>query len=103
MVLLEAAVVVAALGLLVYGTMIVLMRPRDERPLALRPGRWQVAHYEADHATRVVVQKVDPTTSAVLDEHVVEVIPIQDPAYDERFLAAMSLARQRQALFESEE
>jgi hypothetical protein len=39
----------------------------------------------------------------VLDEHVVARIPVDDPDYDAKFMAAMAAARERRALFEAEE
>ena len=39
----------------------------------------------------------------ILDEHVVETLALGDPEYDAKFLAAMSTARERRALFESEQ
>jgi hypothetical protein len=51
----------------------------------------------------VALQKVSPSGTDVLDEHVVATIRVDDPRYDERFLAAMATARERQALFEAED
>jgi hypothetical protein len=106
MVLLEAAAVVAVVGLVVYWLIVALSaassRP-DGRPRAARGGAWTVAHYERRGVTRVVVQRLARGTDDVLDEHVVAEIPAEAPDYDERFLAAMSAARERRALFESED
>ncbi len=106
MVLLEAAAVVAVLGLVVYWMIVLLTaansRPGDQ-PGAVRGGSWTVTHYEAGDVTRVVVQRVSPRMDDVLDEHVVAEIPVEDPDYDQKFLAAMSVARERRALFQSED
>ena len=50
-----------------------------------------------------MVQKTSPTGVNVLDEHSVATIRIDDPEYDAKFLAAMATARERRALFESED
>jgi hypothetical protein len=39
----------------------------------------------------------------VLNEHVVARIPVGDPEYDAKFMAAMAAARERRAVFEAEE
>ncbi len=103
MVLLEAAAVVGLVGLVVYGLVVALARTQDGRPAALHGGTWRVAHYEAGDATRVVVQKVSVDGAHVLDEHVVATVRVDDPDYDQKFLAAMSAARERRALFAAEE
>lgn len=103
MVLLEALVVVTVLGFLVYGTLRLLPQPAGQRHPTTLPGRWRVTHHDKSGQTRVVVQKVSDTGTKVLDEHVVAVIPVDDPEYDAKFLAAMSAARERRALFETEE
>ena len=51
----------------------------------------------------MVVQKVTPASRLVLDEHVIAEIPVSDPDYDELFMTAMATARQRKAIFETEE
>jgi hypothetical protein len=53
--------------------------------------------------TRVLVQKISRGGISILAEHVVATIPVDDPDYDDKFLAAMTRARERRALFESEE
>jgi hypothetical protein len=70
---------------------------------ALNAGRWQTAHYDVDGHTKVVVQKVTPAGTHVLDEHVIAEIPVDDPEYDVLFMTAMATARQRKAIFETEE
>ena len=106
MVLLEAAAVVAVVGLVVYWLIVLLTAARNppaHEARAVRGGQWTVAHYETRGATRVVVQRLSPQAGEVLDEHVVAELPVEDPDYDQKFLAAMSAARQRRALFDSED
>lgn len=103
MVMLEAAVLVGLLGLMIYAITAYLLRSPDQRPPAPLAGRWHVAHYDAKGTTHVVLQRVSEGGRAVLDEHVIATISSDDPEYDDKFLAAMSAARQRQALFESED
>lgn len=105
MVLVEAALLVAVVGILVYVMALLLLRPQQShhgRPAPLT-GSWRVAHRDEAGTTHVVLQRVDEGRREVLDEHVVASIPTDDPAYDERFLAAMQTARQRLALFEAED
>ncbi len=103
MVLAEAALLIGVVGLLIYGGVWLLARPQDQRRPASLSGSWRVAHYDVKGETRIVVQKIPENGASVLDEHVVATFPSDDPEYDARFLAAMSTARQRQALFQSEE
>jgi hypothetical protein len=104
MALLEAAVVLGLVGLIIYGTITLATRPRDApRPIRTTGGHWRVAHYESAGSTLVVVQKVLDDEATVVDEHVVATIAQADVDYDEKFLEAMARARQRVALFESEE
>ncbi len=103
MVMLEAAFVIGLVGVMVYGITMLLLRPQDQRRPSSLPGRWRVAHYDAGHETHVVLQKLPEGGHQVLDEHVVATFRSDDPEYDEKFLAAMDSARQRLALFESEE
>jgi hypothetical protein len=53
--------------------------------------------------TRVVLQKVKPGGINVLNEHVIATLPIDDPEYDAKFMTAMSTARERRAIYESEQ
>lgn len=39
----------------------------------------------------------------MLGEHHIAMLRVDDPEYDDKFLATMSIARQRQALFETKE
>ena len=103
MVLLEAAVVIGVVALAVFFGATYLMGRSKPRGTAVGAGHWRAAHYDAKGVTRVVVQKVSATGVNKLDEHVVAELRRDDPDYEERFLEAMSTARQRQSLFEAEE
>lgn len=103
MVIIEAVIVVGLAGLLIYWLASVLLRPTNQGPRASVAGTWRVAHYDVKGETRVVLQKVREGDTRVLDEHLIASIRSDDPAYDVRFLDAMTVARQRQALFESED
>jgi hypothetical protein len=101
-ILAEAVVVLALVGVGVYAFLRVLVGATRGRP-AIGPGQWRTNHYDAKGATRVVVQKVSPGGTNILNEHVVATIRLDDADYDAKFLAAMSAARERRAMFESEE
>ena len=103
MVLIEAALVIGVLGLLIFWVVSLLMRSTSQGPQATAAGTWRVAHYDAKGETRVVLQKVREGDTRVIDEHVITSIRADDPEYDDKFLAAMDAARQRQALFEAED
>jgi len=103
MVMLEAALVIGAVGLLVFWVATLLLRPGSQGPQVAPAGTWRVGHYDAKGETRVVLQKVREGDTRVLDEHVIASIRADDPEYDATFLAAMDAARQRQALFEAED
>lgn len=103
MLLVDLALVVGLVGLLVYGTIRLVTRATQPRLTAPRSGTWREAHHDVRGETHVVVEKVSFDGREVLDQHVVARIPVDDPSYDERFLAAMSQARERRALFESED
>lgn len=94
--------VVGVLAVLVYGAILLLLRPRSIGRPVLPAGRWAVGHYDADGATHVVLQKVVPGGD-VVDEHVIATIPVDAPDYDAAFLSAMAAARERRALFDVEE
>ena len=104
MVLLEAAVVLGIVGVIIYVVISTLMGGLD-RPRVLRGagGRWQVTHFAENNRTHVVVRKVLADGATVVDEHLVATVAEDDPDYDMKFLEAMAQARQRLALFESEE
>lgn len=102
MALLEALVVVGVVGLIVYGAMLLLLRRTGRPSAAAVPGQWLVGHYDKAGTTYVVLQKVAGAQREVVDEHVIATIPVGDPDYDQTFLTAMSVARERRALFETE-
>ena len=101
MAMLEGLLIVGALGLLLY-VVIRALEGRTGHP-AVAAGRWRAAHYDVNGHTRVVVRKVSPGGAQVLDEHVIAEIAVNDPDYDELFMTAMATARQRKAIFETEE
>ena len=101
MVMVEALLVVGLIGLLLYATIQALLGRQGDRTTAV--GQWHVAHYDVQGRTRVVVHKVRSGGTEVLDEHVVAEIPVDAPEYDELFMTAMATARQRKAVFESEQ
>jgi hypothetical protein len=102
--MLEGLLVVGAVGLLLYLAIRALLGSQGQEPHpALNAGDWRTAHYDLDGHTKVVVQKVTPAGTHVLDEHVIAEIPVSDPDYDELFMTAMATARQRKAIFETEE
>lgn len=103
MAVLDAVLVLGILALLVYGIIRLLDRPQAHRHPASGAGQWRTVHYDVQGTTRVALQKVSPDGSDVLDEHVVATVNVDDPRYDEKFLAAMATARERLALFEAEE
>ncbi len=102
-VLLEVALVLGMVGLIAYGTIRLLMRSHDDQRLLSPAGQWRTAHYDVKGQTRVVLQKVSSSGAKVLDEHLIATVPVDDPDYDAKFLTAMSTARERRALFESEQ
>jgi hypothetical protein len=103
MVLLEAAFVVGIVGVVIYTTIWLLMRSRDQRHPVTTAGQWRTAHYDIKGQTRVVLRKISLGGGSVLDEHVIATIRVDDPDYDSKFLTAMSTARERRALFEAEQ
>ena len=98
----EAVVLIGVVGLAIFWMTSLLLRSSTGRPQVTPAGTWRVAHYDAKGETRVVLQKVRDGDTHVLDEHVVGSIRTDDPDYDEKYLAAMDAARQRQAVFEAE-
>ena len=108
MAILEGLLIVGLLGLLLYAVIRALESGREAvesrpGPPAVAAGHWRAAHYEVDGHTRVVVHKVSTGGAHVLDEHVIAEIAVNDPDYDELFMTAMATARQRKAIFETEE
>jgi hypothetical protein len=103
--LFETLVVVGVTVVIVYAMYAALssMGQGTEKSVASVAGRWETAHYGVSGATKVVVRKATPRTGRMLDEHVVAVIPDDDPDYEEKFLHAMAQARSRAALFDSED
>ena len=102
--MLEGLLLVGVVGVLLYLAIRALLSDQgQELPPALNAGHWRTAHYDVDGHTKVVVQKVTPAATHVLDEHLIAEIPAGDPDYDDHFMTAMATARQRQAIFESEE
>ena len=101
MAMVEGLLIVGALGLLLY----VVIRAVESRPShpAVAAGHWRAAHYDVNGQTRVVVHKVSAGSTQVLDEHLIAEIAVDDPEYDELFMTAMAMARQRKAIFEAEE
>ena len=103
MVMLEAVILTGLVGLMIFWMASHLLRSANQGPQLSGPGTWRVAHYDAKGKTRVVLQKVREGDTRVLDEHVITSVRSDDPEYDDKFLAAMNVARQRQALFEAED
>ena len=101
MAMVEGLLIVGTLGVLLYA----VIRALESRPgpPAVAAGHWRTAHYEVEGHTRVVVHKVSTGGTHVLDEHVIAEIAVTDPDYDELFMTAMATARQRKAIFETEE
>jgi hypothetical protein len=103
MVVLEAVIVIGLVGMLVFWMTSLLLRSTSQGPQVSPAGRWRVAHYDVKGETRVVLQKVREGDTRVIDEHMITSVRSDDPEYDDKFLAAMNAARQRQALFEAED
>jgi hypothetical protein len=101
--MLEGLLVVGIIGVLLYLAIRALLSQGQEPHRALNAGHWRTTHYDVDGHTKVMVQKVTPAGTHVLDEHVIAEIPVNDPNYDELFMTAMATARQRKAIFETEE
>lgn len=110
--LLEAAVVLGVVSACLYLAFRAVLATQDGsgdsghrlgRLTGAETGGWQVTHYDRRGVTRVVVRKMSADGTHLLDEHEVAEIPIGDADYDQRFLAAMATARERRALFESED
>ena len=104
MAMLKGVLLVGIICVLLYVVVRVLLSSQRQEPHpALNAGHWRTTHYDVDGHTKVVVHKVTPAGTHVLDEHVIAEIPVSDPDYDELFMTAMATARQRQAIFETEE
>jgi hypothetical protein len=98
----EALVVLGVVALVTYVVYSVVSGPDRGRRTTGVTTRWVATHYAVNHATHVVVRKVNPGTDDVLDEHTIAEIADSDPDFDGKFLQAMAEARARAALFESE-
>ncbi len=103
MVLVDAVLVLAVVGLVVYAGIRLVTRARYQLPAASSPGQWRTTHYDVKGVTRVVLQKMSPQGAHLINEHVIATVPLDDPDYDMKFMTAMATARERRALFESEE
>ena len=101
--LVDAVLVLGVVGLLVYGAVRVLTRTQDRALRGSGAGRWRATHYDVKGSTRVVLQKTSPGGANLLDEHVIATIPLDDPDYETKFMTAMATARERRAMFETEE
>ena len=78
--MLEGLLIVRITGVLLYLAIRALMSNQAQEPqLASNAGHWRTAHYDVDGDTKVVVQKVTPAGTHVLDEHVIAEIQVSDP------------------------
>jgi hypothetical protein len=99
--LLEAIAVLGLAGLVIYGLLRMVLSPRPQAPA---PGSaWHVEHFDRRGSTHVVVRRRTSGGHTILDEHAVATIAVDDAEYDEKFMAAMAVARQRRAVFEAED
>jgi hypothetical protein len=118
--LVELALIVAVLGLLVFGVAAFWRtlqgesggpprlpnRARAELAAAIAQARWAPAHDEVDGSTRVLVRRSYTGLDGrpvVLDERVIETFPVQDPAWEVTFTEAMARARFRCSYLNTEE
>jgi hypothetical protein len=101
---LDRAVALGVVGVIIYVTISMLMR-RVEQPRvrSVAAAQWQATHFARDGQTHIVVRKVLPDGATVIDEHHITTVAEDDPDYDAKFLEGMAQARERVALFESEE
>ena len=100
-ILVELALLAVLVWAFVHGVLWLMDRP--VRPALPAPVRWRVTHHDSGGETRVLLEKYGDRGDRVLGRHVVGTIRLDDPDYDDRFLALMDAARQRRALFEAEE
>lgn len=104
MLMLDGVVVLGLVGVIIYVTISLLMRGVEQpRVRSIAGARWQATHFAKDGETHIVVRKVLLDGATVVDEHPVATLAEDDPDYDAKFLEAMAQARERAALFESEE
>lgn len=119
--LVELVVLVALVGLLVYGIGVWSARPavppgagpqrvtgrsRARLADAVARARWAPAHDEVDGVTRVLLRRsyVGPDgLPVVLEDRVYAAFPATDPAWEARFTEAMSGARFRCSYLNAEE
>lgn len=99
--MLEALAVLGLAGLVIYGLLRTVMGP--SRPEVSSGSRWHVEHFDRRGTTHVVVRRRTSGGHTILDEHAIATIAVDDPEYDEKFMAAMAAARQRRAVFEAED
>jgi hypothetical protein len=102
-VLVKVVLLLWLIGVLGYVVSGLARRLTGQRALPGSAGRWQVAHFAKSGHTHVVVRKVSPDGVTLVDEHLIAAVPEQDPNYDAQFLEAMAQARERAALYQSEE
>jgi hypothetical protein len=118
--LVELALIVAVLGLLVFGAAALWRalqgqtggvaalpsRQRAELAAAIAQARWAPAHDEVDGTTRVLVRRAYTGLDGrpvVLEDRVLETFPAQDPAWEVTFTEAMARARFRCSYLNTEE
>ncbi len=102
MVLIDVVFILGVIALVIYGAVRV-SRGREQLPAAANAGVWKATHYDVKGSTRVVLQKLSTGGANLLNEHVIATIPLDDPEYDAKFMTAMATARERRAMFETEE
>jgi hypothetical protein len=118
--LVELALIVAVLGLLIFGAAAFWRtlqgapdgpprlpnRARAELAAAIAQARWAPAHDEVDGSTRVLVRRAYTGLDGrpvVLEDRVLETFPAEDPAWEARFTEAMARARFRCSYLNTEE
>jgi hypothetical protein len=118
--LVELALILAVLGLLVFGGLSLWRalqreaggagrlpgRDRGELAASIAQARWVPGHDEVDGTTRVLLRRTYTGLDgrpAVLEERVLDSFPAQDPGWEARFTEAMSNARFRCAYLNAEE
>ena len=101
--LVDAVLVLGVIALLFYGASRLVTRDQSRALPGAGVGQWRATHYDAKGSTRVVLQKTSPSGTNLLDEHLVATIRLDDPDYDSLFMQAMATARERRAMFETEE
>lgn len=110
-VLLALLIVVAAVGLVVWSAREVLSAGRRRIEAAantrtLTTARWAATHDEVDGRTRILLQRAATTrdgSRAILEQRVFRDFPADDPLWEARFPEAMSEARFRCEVLNSED